>query len=124
MIRQLGSAFGIAVANNYATQRAPQHRNDLLANIQAENPLFQMRWNGISQTILQKTGDAYQASAAAFKTIDLAVTKQAYYLAYLDTFRLVSIIFILIFPFLFLIKTPKKSQAEIDKINKAAEEAH
>lgn len=124
MIRQLGGAFGIAVANNYATQRAAQHRNDLLANIQSENPLFQMRWNGISQTILQKTGDAYQASAAAFKTIDLAVTKQAYYLAYLDTFRLVSIIFILIFPFLFLIKTPKKSQAEIDKINKAAEEAH
>jgi DHA2 family multidrug resistance protein len=124
MIRQLGGAFGIAVANNYATQRAAQHRNDLLANIQAENPLFQMRWNGISQTIMQKTGDAYQAGAAAFKSIDLAVTKQAYYLAYLDTFRLVSIIFILILPFLFLIKTPKKSQSEIDKINKAAEEAH
>jgi DHA2 family multidrug resistance protein len=124
MIRQLGGAFGIAVANNYATSRAAQHRSDLLANITPENPAFQQRFQGIASMIQQKTGDAFQATQIAYKNIDLIVTKQAYYLAYLDTFRLVSIIFICIFPFIFLLRTPKRSKAEINKLNKAAEEAH
>jgi DHA2 family multidrug resistance protein len=124
MIRQLGGAFGIAVANNYATTRAAQHRSDLLSNITAENPLFQQRWQGISQTMAQKTGQLIESGNIAYKQIDLMVTKQAYYLAYLDTFRLVSIIFILIFPFVFLIKTPKKTTVDVAKLAKASEEAH
>jgi len=124
MIRQLGGAFGIAVANNYATTRAAQHRSDLLSNITAENPLFQQRWQGLSQTMAQKTGQLIESGNIAYKQIDLMVTKQAYYLAYLDTFRLVSIIFILIFPFVFLIKTPKKTTVDVAKLAKASEEAH
>ncbi len=124
MIRQLGGAFGIAVANNYATTRAAQHRSDLLSNITAENPLFQQRWQGLSQTMAQKTGQLIESGNIAYKQIDLMVTKQAYYLAYLDTFRLVSIIFILIFPFVFLIKTPKKTTIDAAKLAKASEEAH
>ena len=124
MIRQLGGAFGIAVANNYATTRAAQHRSDLLSNITAENPLFQQRWQGLSQTMAQKTGQLIESGNIAYKQIDLMVTKQAYYLAYLDTFRLVSIIFILIFPFVFLIKTPKKTSVDSAKLAKASEEAH
>ena len=124
MIRQLGGAFGIAVANNYATTRATQHRSDLLSNITAENPLFQQRWQGLSQTMAQKTGQFIESGNIAYKQIDLMVTKQAYYLAYLDTFRLVSIIFILIFPFVFLIKTPKKTTVDVAKLAKASEEAH
>ena len=124
MIRQLGGAFGIAVANNYATTRAAQHRSDLLSNITAENPLFQQRWQGLSQTMAQKTGQIIESGNIAYKQIDLMVTKQAYYLAYLDTFRLVSIIFILIFPFVFLIKTPKKTTVDVAKLAKASEEAH
>ena len=124
MIRQLGGAFGIAVANNYATTRAAQHRSDLLSNITAENPLFQQRWQGLSQTMAQKTGQLIESGNIAYKQIDLMVTKQAYYLAYLDTFRLVSIIFILIFPFVFLIKTPKKTSVDTAKLAKASEEAH
>ena len=94
------------------------------ANITPENPLFQQRFQGISQTLAQKTGEIQRAGEMAYKQIDLIVTKQAYYLAYLDTFRLVSIIFILIFPFVFLIKTPKKDKKDIEKILKASEEAH
>ena len=124
MIRQLGGAFGIAIANNYATTRAAQHRVDLLANIQPENSIFQLRLQGLSQNIIQKTGDAYHAGAIALKQIDLTITKQAYYLAYLDTFRLVSIFFIVVFPFLFLLRTPKKSKTDLALLKKASEDAH
>ncbi len=124
MIRQLGGAFGIAVANNYATHRAAQHRTDLLANIQVENPLFQQRIQGLTQNMMQKTGDFVRSGEAAYRQLDAMVNKQAYYLAYLDTFRLVSILFLCILPFLWLLRTPRKTKAEIEKIMKASEEAH
>jgi DHA2 family multidrug resistance protein len=124
MIRQLGGAFGIALANNYATSKAAQHRTDLLSNIQAENPLFQQRIQGMTQNMIQKTGDLHNSALMAYKQLDLMITKQAYYLAYLDTFRLVSIFFIVIFPFVFLIRTPKKTSKELEKLTKASEEAH
>ena len=124
MLRQLGGAFGIALANNYATTRAAQHRTDLLANIQPENPLFQQRFQGISQTLAQKTGEWVQSSTMAYKQIDFAITKQAYYLAYLDTFRLVSIFFIVILPFAFFLKSPKKDAKSLEILKKAAEDAH
>jgi DHA2 family multidrug resistance protein len=124
MIRQLGGAFGIAIANNYATSKAAQHRTDLLANIQAENPLFQQRIQGMTQNMIQKTGDIHNSALMAYKQLDLLITKQAYYLAYLDTFRLVSIFFVVIFPFVFLIRTPKKTSKDLEILTKASEEAH
>ncbi len=124
MLRQLGGAFGIAMANNYATTRSGQHRVDLLANFQPENPALIQRVQGMAANMAQKTGDVYHSAEMAYRQLDMMVNRQAYFLAYLDTFRLVSIIFIGIAPFLLLLRTPKKSEKELEKIKKATEEAH
>jgi DHA2 family multidrug resistance protein len=51
-------------------------------------------------------------------------TKQAYYLAYLDTYRVVSLFFIAIFPLLLLLRTKKKTKEEIAAAAKAAADSH
>jgi DHA2 family multidrug resistance protein len=124
MIRQLGGAFGIALANNYATSRAAQHRSDLMANMTAENPLFTERLANGVRNMTSLTGDAFNATSLAYKQIEMAVVKQAYFLAYLDTFRLVSIFFIVMLPFLFLLRTKKISPQEAAKAAKAAADSH
>ena len=124
MIRQLGGAFGIALANNYVTSRAAQHRSDLMANMTLDNPLFNERLANVVRNMTNLTGDAFNATSMGYKQLELAVVKQAYFLAYLDTFRLVSIFFIVIFPFLFLLRTKKISPAEAAKAAKAAAESH
>jgi MFS transporter, DHA2 family, multidrug resistance protein len=124
MIRQLGGAFGIALANNYAFNRAAQHRSDLMANMNLENPLFTERITGMTNNMIAKTGDVFNATAMAYKQLEGAVSRQAYYLAYLDTFRLVGIFFILILPFLFLLRTPKKTAEEAAEMAKATAESH
>jgi len=51
----------------------------------------------------------------------MSVDRQAYYLSYLDTFRLVGIFFIVVIPLVFFLRTNKK----MDKAAaKAAAEAH
>jgi MFS transporter, DHA2 family, multidrug resistance protein len=124
MIRQLGGAFGIALANNYVTNRAAQHRSDLMSNMSTDNPFFTERVGNIVKNLAATTGDAFNATSMAYKQLEFAVVKQAYYLAYLDTFRLISIFFIIIFPFLFLLRTKKISPEEAAKAAKAAADSH
>ena len=124
MIRQLGGAFGIALANNYATSRAAQHRSDLMANITDVNPLFRERIAGMTNNMIAKTGDAFNAATMAYKQLDLSITKQAYLMAYLDTFRLMAVFFIFLLPLLYFLRTKKKTAEEIALAAKAAADSH
>ncbi|MET3129033.1 DHA2 family multidrug resistance protein [Arcicella rosea] len=124
MIRQLGGAFGIALANNFATNRAAQHRSDLMANMSTDNPLFNERVANATKNMIASTGDTFNAAAMAYKQLEAAVARQAYYLAYLDTFRLISIFFICLLPFVFLLRTKKLSPEEAAAMAKAAAESH
>jgi DHA2 family multidrug resistance protein len=124
MMRQLGGAFGIALANNYAVTRAAQHRGDLMTNMSTDNPIFVERLNNIVRNLSSTSGDMINATAMAYKQLELTVVKQAYFLAYLDTFRLISIFFIVVFPLVFLMKNKKMSAEEAAKAAKIVAENH
>ena len=62
------------------------------------------------------------ATAMAYKQLNFAVEKQAYLLTYLDTFRLISVFFIIVFPLIFFIKPGKKQVSSDAKA--AMSEAH
>ncbi len=127
MSRQLGGAFGIAISNNYIAHQYAQHRTDLVSNINMSSADFTNRLNTITQSITARTGEVVSiATEKAYKLIDLQVDKQAYLLSYLDTFRLISIFFIIVFPLVFFLKL--KPQPKSDKTLKekasAISEAH
>ncbi|MBC7893740.1 MAG: MFS transporter, partial [Sphingobacteriaceae bacterium] len=117
MIRQLGGAFGIALANNYVTLRYAQHRSDLVSNLYDGNPLLTERLNQLGGAALR-----------SYRQLELMVDKQAYLLSYLDTFRVVSVFFIAILPLIFLlVKRTRQngiSATEAAEAAKAAAEAH
>jgi DHA2 family multidrug resistance protein len=121
MIRQLGGASGIAIANNYIAQRYAQHRIDLVSNMQNG----QMQANAIAQNIIAKTGDvASVANTKALTLINSTVERQSYFLSYLDTLRLIGIFFIIALPLVLFLRTKKKTAAEIEASLKAASESH
>ncbi len=124
MIRQLGGAFGIAVANNYVSSRYAQHRSDLVSTMPSGSSLLNERINSISQGIAAKTGDLANATTKAYASINMAVEKQAYFLSYLDAFRLVGVFFLLVIPLVGFLRVKKKSATEIQQSMKAAAESH
>ena len=113
MIRQLGGAFGIALANTYVARAFAQHRADLVAHLDPGNPLLIDRLRHLGSSVLQ-----------GYRILDLQVDRQAYLLAYLDTFRLVGLFFALALPFTYLLRTRKKTAAEVALAAKALAEAH
>ena len=83
------------------------------------------RVTAIANTIMSKTGDYIDvAREKATASLNFAVDKQAYYLSYLDTFRLIAIFFLVVLPFILFLRTKKKSADEIAAAAKAVAEAH
>ncbi|SDM59049.1 DHA2 family efflux MFS transporter permease subunit [Siphonobacter aquaeclarae] len=114
MIRQLGGAFGVALANNFVAIRYAQHRSDLVSNLYPGNPLLTERLNAMGG-----------ATMRAYRMLELAVDKQAYMLSYLDTFRIVGVFFLLILPLVVMLRQKKKKSAEeIAAAAAAMAEAH
>jgi len=125
MIRQLGGAFGIALANNYIAKQYAQHRTDLVSKLNDGAAAFVQQKNAIAQGIISKTGDNIDiASTKAMAIINQSVERQSYYLSYLDTFRLITIFFIAVIPLVVFLRAKKKSAEEIAASMKAASEAH
>jgi DHA2 family multidrug resistance protein len=122
MIRQLGGAFGIALANNYIAHQYMQHRTDLVSNVTNNNPVINQGQTAITNALGARTGDAYHAATQATKLLDLRIDKQSYYLAYLDTFHLIAIFFIIVLPLVIFLRTKKTK--DVKAIMKAAAEAH
>jgi MFS transporter, DHA2 family, multidrug resistance protein len=124
MIRQLGGAFGIALANNYISTHYAQHRADLMGNLYSTNPILTERLAGLTNNFLAKTGDALTSAEQANRVLSLQVDKQAYLLSYLDTFRMISGFFICLLPLIFFLKKKKPDVVEVAEMAKAASEAH
>ena len=126
MTRQLGGAFGIAMANNYVSRTYAQHRLDLIGTLTQGSAALTERTNNLTQNFVNKGGiDVGTATTKAYGMINNAVDRQAYYLAYLDTFRVVALFFIVVIPLVVFLRTKKKAvPADAAAAKAAIAEAH
>ncbi len=125
MTRQLGGAFGIAMANNYVSRQYAQHRLDLVSNVTDGAPAVTERTNGLVQNFVNKGGmDIGTATTKAMAMINNAVDRQAHYLAYLDTFRLVALFFIVVIPLVVFLRVKKTAPVNKAAATAAIAEAH
>ncbi len=125
MTRQLGGAFGIALANNYVSNRYAQHRSDIVSNIPAGSTTFTNQTNAIAQNFVNRGGfDIGSATTKALAVINNSVDRQAHFLSYLDTFRLVGIFFLAVIPLVIFLRIKKLSPADEAKAKAAVAEAH
>jgi DHA2 family multidrug resistance protein len=121
MMRQVGGAFGVAITNTYVTQRTAVHRGDLVSNLQPGDLLTTERLNAMTQGLIAKGVNAFDAVTGAYKNLDLIISRQALMVSYLDTFRLAGLFFVLSFPLLFLLKNKKMDAAAAKAV---ADSAH
>jgi MFS transporter, DHA2 family, multidrug resistance protein len=125
MIRQLGGAFGIAMANNYIATRYAQHRSDMVANLSQGSQVFTNHTNNIAQNFITHGGmDLASATTKAYALISNEVDRQAYYLSYLDTFRLITLFFIAVLPLVGFLRTKKQAPQDKAAAVAALAEAH
>jgi len=107
MIRQLGGAVGVAVANILLAQKNPLHRIDLVGNISEYNTVAAERVNVITQGLMNNGYSAEQAQNAATKVLDITLNRQTAVLSFNESFLIFGLIFLVSMPLIFLVRSPK-----------------
>lgn len=111
MMRQLGGSFGIAIITTFLARFNQQHRVDQLPNINMTNVNVQNRLHQMQQLFMSKGFSANEALDKAYAAMDMAVTKQAAVLSYMDVFIYLGVLFLICIPFVMFIK---KGAGKID----------
>jgi DHA2 family multidrug resistance protein len=108
LARNLGASFGIAAVTTMVARATQTNHNLLAAHVSASSaqPLL----TGLTQRLVAAGSSTYQAGLQARLLLAQMVTQQAGAMAFLDTFRFVSLCCLGLIPICFLIKkvTPQK----------------
>ncbi|MCF2218281.1 DHA2 family efflux MFS transporter permease subunit [Chryseobacterium sp. PS-8] len=113
MMRQLGGSFGIAAITTFIANASQKYRVNLISHLDQTDFAVQQRLQALKGSFVAKGMTPDAAMNAAYKMLDLSVTKQATVLSYMDVFLYLGVIFLVCIPFILFIKE-RKSKEKID----------
>jgi MFS transporter, DHA2 family, multidrug resistance protein len=102
LARNFGGSIGVAVASTVLTRRAQFHQSRLVEQMQGLNPSYPDFAQHVAHTYGTTSG-----SSLTLASIYQTVLQQATLLSYLDAFKLLGVIFLVLLPLLLLVKPGK-----------------
>jgi MFS transporter, DHA2 family, multidrug resistance protein len=109
--RNIGGSVGISLVTTMLARRAQVHHSDLSAHITSGSGQLHSILNATTQMFIARGSSAHEASIQAYALIAATVDRQATMLAYIDNFRLLGVIVLIMIPFVFLMKKVKPGGA-------------
>jgi DHA2 family multidrug resistance protein len=106
--RNVGASLGIALTTTLIFQRTQVHVNDLSYHASSYNPNFTESINKIILALREQGLTAFQAKNLSFELMWDALVKQASMQAVLDAYQVFLLLFLLVVPFVFLLKAKKR----------------
>src|SRR5262245_38375370 len=107
LMRNLGGSVGIAVTGTLLARKEQMYLNILGAHVTPYSQSATRALEAARQGFLASGADASTASQRAYAALFGAVQRQATMVSFVDLFRLLGLIFLLLVPLVFLMKKPK-----------------
>jgi DHA2 family multidrug resistance protein len=107
LMRNLGGSVGIAVATTFIFRRQQFHTHQLASDVTPFHPQVRMWLAGVQSNMIAHGSDPVTATRQSYGAIWGMVQRQASMLAFIDTFRSLAVVFLLVLPLLFLMRKPK-----------------
>jgi DHA2 family multidrug resistance protein len=115
LVRQIGGSVGVAIFATLQTRAMITARHGLVAHLNPGSPEVIQRLTSTSQVFTGRGGlDPSSARSGASAMLDFIITRQATVLSFEKMFLLAGIVFLLILPLLFFLKTGDKPAAKVD----------
>jgi len=108
LLRNIGGSMGIAAATTHLERRTQRHINLLGANVNPYNPGARLMLDQMRSALMARGADPVTASRQAYGAAFGMVLRQAALLAFLETFRALGLLFLLVLPLLLLMKRPTR----------------
>ena len=114
MMRQLGGSFGIAALTTLIHTREGLHRNNLLTNIDPNNPAYVERMHAFISNFMSKGFSMLDSQSMAIKAMEGTVIKQSLLLTYSDAYWVAGMVMLCSIPLLYLQKFKKNVEIPAD----------
>jgi DHA2 family multidrug resistance protein len=106
LLRNIGGSVGIAIAATLLSRYGQFFQNTLISHASPYDPAWQTRLNTLTKAFIARGADAVTANRQALTALYGVIGRQAGMLAYNRIFWIVGIAFLVIIPFLLLLKKP------------------
>jgi DHA2 family multidrug resistance protein len=114
LMRNIGGSFGIAIMTTFLSRRTQLHQSQLIPHVAPANPAAQ-RMLHLAQSWFQSKGfDHFTARRKALGTLYGMVQAQASMLSFVEAFWIMAVVFLLMLPFLLLLRYSKPVSPEAD----------
>jgi DHA2 family multidrug resistance protein len=111
LMRNLGGSVGIACATTFLFRREQFHTNVLGRHVNAYSPQTQLYVDGLQSRMMAHGASSQNATQQAYVAIWGMVQRQAAMISFVDTFRAMAIVFLMVLPFLLVMRRPKHHRA-------------
>jgi DHA2 family multidrug resistance protein len=109
LARNVGASMGISFVTTMLDRRTQFHQDRLSADLNPANPRLQAMVHGTTSALGVRSGSA--AARQAYFLLQGTVERQAQMLAYIDNFRLLSIIALFLIPAVLIVKKPRRGRS-------------
>jgi MFS transporter, DHA2 family, multidrug resistance protein len=107
LARNVGASVGIATVTAMLARRSQFHQARLADHVNSMNAAVRTMTNGTTLRLISQGSSATAAAAQSHGMIYNLVQRQAAMLAFLDNFKFLGVTFLLVIPFLVLMKKPR-----------------
>jgi len=112
--RNLGGSVGIALVTTLLARNRQAHTTELGAHVHLWNPLARQTFEGVRRALVAAGSDAFTAAEQARLAIWGMVQRQAAILSFLDAFRALGVLVVIVMPLVLLMKRPRhKAEAPV-----------
>jgi MFS transporter, DHA2 family, multidrug resistance protein len=113
LMRNMGGSIGIAITATMLANRQEVHRQILSEHINPYSPASQQMFSALKSAMMARGADAFTATQQAYAAMSGMVMRQAAMLSFLDIFRVLGIIFIIMAPAMFIMRKPEMSTEHV-----------
>jgi DHA2 family multidrug resistance protein len=113
LMRNIGGSIGIAITATMLANRQEVHRQLLNEHINPYDPATQQMLSAIKAAMMARGADAFTATQQAYAAVSGMVMRQAAMLSFLDVFRVLGIVFVIMTPAMFIMRKPEMSAEHV-----------
>jgi DHA2 family multidrug resistance protein len=107
LARNIGASVGIATVTTLLERRTQVHESQLMEHVNVYSSAYRNMLNGFKTVLVSAGHSTTDATVRAQGMIAALVQKQAAMLAFVDNFKMLGVVFLIVIPVLLMLKRPK-----------------
>ncbi len=108
LMRNIGGSMGIAATTALTARYQQEHQNYVIGHVTVFNPRFNAMFAGLRAMFIGQGNSPDLANRRALAAVYGVVQQQTAMLTFVDVFRLLMMVFVVMLPMLFLLKKPRR----------------